>query len=364
MTWFLVKTVPRLLMSDPYSDLKQRLQRGEVCAFVGAGLARAAGLPDWYDVISPLAARIGFDLPPRRWATSEALLDAAQAYVNQRGLNDLIRFLREQLATWQIGPSRAHLALVQLPIPIIFTTTYDDLIEKACQQAGKQVDVVVRDSTIPYLRRGPHVVNLIKLNGDLAQPDTLVITREHYERFRLTRPQMLKLVETELGRSDMLYLGWDQTDPAFAFVFGEVLGRFGADMRPGYAALCEITPLQAGEWRRRNIQLVTLPAGDPIAALTAWLTELGGRAPVDAAETGRMPPATDDLPPDEAIALPAADERAALQKQWHELRAYIHGLEQARLTAGPIEQVKIDLEIARTQERLRAVEAALDALTP
>jgi hypothetical protein len=198
----------------------------------------------------------------------------------------------------------------------------------------------------------------------LAQPDTLVITREHYERFRLTRPQMLKLVETELGRSDMLYLGWDQTDPAFAFVFGEVLGRFGADMRPGYAALCEITPLQAGEWRRRNIQPVTLPAGDPIAALTAWLTELGGRAPADASEPGRMPATTGGLPADEAVAPSGARERTALQTQWHELRAYIHGLEQARLTAGPIEQVKIDLEIARTQERLRAVEAALDALAP
>ncbi len=351
-------------MSDPYSDLKQRLRRGEVCAFVGAGLAKTAGLPDWYDVMSELAARIGFDLPPRRWATGEALLDAAQAYVNQRGLNDLIRFLRERLATWQIRPGRVHLALAQLPIPILFTTTYDDLIEKACQQVGKQVDVVVRDSTIPYLRRGPQVVNLIKLNGDLAQPDTLVITREHYERFRLTRPQMLKLLETELGRSDMLYLGWDQADPAFALVFGEVLGRFGADMRPGYAALCDITAVQAGEWRRRNIHPIPLPAGDPIAALADWLGALADTTPAVAPEPGSIPSVSSPPPDETSSAVPAAAERAALQKLWHELRAYIHGLEQARLTAGAIEQVRIDLEIERTRQRLREIEAQLDALAP
>lgn len=340
-------------MPDPYSDLKQRLPRGEVCAFIGAGLSAAAGLPDWYDLMAELAARIAFDLPPRRWATSEALLDAAQAYVNQRGLNDLIRFLRDRLATWQTPPSSAHLALAQLPVATIFTTVYDDLLEKAYRQVGKQVDVVVRDSTIPYLRRGPDVVNLIKLNGDLAQPDTLVVTREHYERFRLTRPQMVKLLETELGRSDMLYLGWTQADPAFALVFGEVLGRFGPDMRPGYAALFEVTPTQADEWRRKNIRPVPLPGEAPAAALAAWLAELAGVPSPPGPEPLKGAPV--------AAAGPTSAERAALEARLRDLRAYLNGLETARITAGPIEQVKIDLEIEKTRQRLRDLEAELDA---
>jgi hypothetical protein len=350
-------------MPDPYSDLKQRLPRGEVCAFVGAGLSTAAGLPDWYDLMAELAARIAFDLPPRRWATSEALLDAAQAYVNQRGLNDLIRFLRDRLVTWQTPPSSVHLALARLPIATIFTTTYDDLIEKACREVGKQVDVVVRDSTIPYLRRGPDVVNLIKLNGDLAQPDTLVVTREHYERFRLTRPQMVKLLQTELGRSDMLYPGWNQTDPAFALVFGEVLGRFGADMRPGYAALYDVAPTHVAEWQRKNIRPVVLPAAEPVAALAAWLTALAGATaptepegePVQDTATG---PVTSNIP----TPAPSPAERATLEARLRDLRAYLNGLETARITAGPIEQVKIDLEIEKTRQRLRDLEAELDAM--
>ncbi|MCX7851417.1 MAG: SIR2 family protein [Caldilineales bacterium] len=350
-------------MPDPYSDLKQRLPRGEVCAFVGAGLAAAAGLPDWHDLMAELAASIAFDLPPRRWATAEALLDAAQAYVNQRGLNDLIRFLRDRLATWQTPPSSAHLALARLPVTTIFTTVYDDLLEKAYRQVGKQVDVVVRDSTIPYLRRGPNVVNLIKLNGDLAQPDTLVVTREHYERFRLTRPQMVKLLETELGRSDMLYLGWNQADPAFAFVFGEVLGRFGADMRPGYAALFEVTPTQVDEWRRKNIRPVVLSGDTPADALAAWLTELAektsplGPEPLQGAAVAAAGPSSGGIP----TTAPPAAERAALEARLRDLRAYLNGLETARITAGPIEQVKIDLEIEKTRQRLRDLEAELDA---
>ena len=64
---------------DPYADLKQHLADGEVCAFVGAGLSMGAGLPGWYDLLAELAARINYDLPPRQWATGDALINAAQA---------------------------------------------------------------------------------------------------------------------------------------------------------------------------------------------------------------------------------------------------------------------------------------------
>jgi hypothetical protein len=70
-----------------YDDLQRSLAAGNVCAFVGAGLSAGAGLPGWYDLIAGLAGRIGYKLPPREWATGDALIDAAQAYVNHQGLH-------------------------------------------------------------------------------------------------------------------------------------------------------------------------------------------------------------------------------------------------------------------------------------
>jgi hypothetical protein len=78
---------------DPTLDLRQRLAAGEVTAFVGAGMSIGAQLPSWYDLIAELSARIGFKLPPSEWATGDALIDAAQAYVNRQGLHSLIRHL-------------------------------------------------------------------------------------------------------------------------------------------------------------------------------------------------------------------------------------------------------------------------------
>jgi|GEM_PF-1192799 len=255
-------------------DLKGSLATGNVCAFVGAGLSVGAGLPSWYDLIAELAARIGNALPPREWASGDALIDVAQAYVNRQGAHALISHLKDRLDTTGKQPSAAHHALARLPISLVFTANFDNLLERAFRDAGKRVEVVVKDSSIPFMRRGPDTVNIVKLYGDLDQPDTIVLARQQYESYFLQRPQMVKLLETELDRSDTLYLGWSGSDPYFKLVFGELLSRFGQMMRPGYAVMFDVTDAQRDELARKQIRLVELPAGDRTAQLAAWLERL------------------------------------------------------------------------------------------
>ena len=268
---------------DPTLDLRQHLATGEVTAFVGAGMSIGAQLPSWYDLIAELSARIGYELPPAKWATGDALIDAAQAYVNRQGLHSLISHLKDRLDTTGKQPTAAHRALAGLPISLVFTANFDDLLERAYRDAGKRVEVVVRDSSIPFMRRGPDTVNIVKLYGDLDQPDTIVLARQQYESYFLQRPQMVKLLETELARSDTLYLGWSGSDPYFKLVFGELLSRFGQMMRPGYAVMFDVTDAQRDELARKQIRLVELPAGDRTAALAGWLTSLASPVATPAA---------------------------------------------------------------------------------
>ena len=92
---------------------------------------------------------------------------------------------------------------------------------------------------------------------------------------------MVKLLETELARSDTLYLGWSGSDPYFKLVFGELLSRFGQMMRPGYAVMFDVTGAQRDELARKQIRLVELPAGDRTAALAGWLESMASQAPED-----------------------------------------------------------------------------------
>jgi hypothetical protein len=260
---------------DPYADLKDNLNKGNVVAFVGAGLSIGAGLPGWHKLISELAQRIGYELPPAQWATGEALIDAAQAYINEQGLHTLVMFLKDQLDTTYKSPTAAHQALARLPISLVLTANYDDLLERTYRDVGKRVHSVVRDRDIPFMRREPDAVNIVKLYGDLDQPDTIVLARQQYEAFFLQRPQMIKLLETELGRSDVLYLGWSHSDPHFNLVFGELLNRFGEFMRAGYAVMFDLPESQRKELERKHIRLVQLPAnGDRTEQMAAWLNSL------------------------------------------------------------------------------------------
>ena len=128
------------------------------------------------------------------------------------------------------------------------------------------------------MRRGPDTVNIVKLYGDLDQPDTIVLARQQYESYFLQRPQMVKLLETELARSDTLYLGWSGSDPYFKLVFGELLSRFGQMMRPGYAVMFDVTDDQRDELARKQIRLVELPARRPDGAACRVAGEPGRRA--------------------------------------------------------------------------------------
>ena len=261
-------------IKDWFLDLRRDLNRGEVCAFVGAGLSVGAGLPNWYTLVSELAARIGYELPPAKWATGETLIEATQAYINQQGLFDLVRHLKDRLDTTGTRPSAAHASLAQLPITTVFTANYDDLLERVHRDAGKRVHVVVQDADIPFMRRDSGSVSIVKLYGDLNRPDSIVLARQQYESFFLQRQQMVKLLETAVGQSTMLYLGWSHTDPHFNLVFGEMLARFGNLIRPGYALMFDVNDSQRRELERKHIRVVELSTGDRTVELAGWLSNL------------------------------------------------------------------------------------------
>lgn len=260
---------------DGEALLKQDLKSGNVIPFIGAGLSAGVGLPGWYSLLQELSQRVGYELPPAKWAAGDSLIDAAQYYVNKQGLNSLVMFLKEKLDTTGIKPSPAHRALARLPISMVFTANYDDLLERSFRNAGRRVHVVVKDSAIPFMRAGKDLVNIVKLYGDLDQPETIVLSREQYESFFLDRPQMIKLLETELGRSTMLYLGWSHADPHFNLVFGELLARYQKFMHAGYAVMFDVPESKLDEYRRKQIHLVETPSNvDRTKQLAEWLEGL------------------------------------------------------------------------------------------
>jgi hypothetical protein len=109
-------------------------------------------------------------------------------YEIERSRHQLVDAVRDAV---QVGkrPSPMLRALAELDFPLVITTNYDQLFENALAAVGKQPRVSVYtpelEPTIDYRDPTPESPVVFKIHGDIARPDTIVVTDEDYIQFVL-----------------------------------------------------------------------------------------------------------------------------------------------------------------------------------
>src|SRR5262249_27318352 len=189
-------------------ELVAAIARGNAVLFVGAGLSVGAGLPGWGQLIAPLADRIG--LPETMRGDP---LKVAQYYQNQRGKQALISYIQEHLDTAGRPPTANHSRLARLGIRTWVTTNFDDLLEQTLREASERFTKIVRDNDLPYASADR--LTLIKLHGDSAQPDTIVITQHDYSTYFRRFPRVKEKLSGLLVEKTFLFVGYSISDPDF-----------------------------------------------------------------------------------------------------------------------------------------------------
>lgn len=256
-------------------ELAESLHRRNVVLFIGAGLSIGAGLPGWADLIRPLARAVGARWPADEASlTSDHLLSAAQHYENQRGRHALIQHLRGVLDTTGIQPTPVHQLIASLPVRVIFTTNYDDLIERALREAGQRPNVIVSTPELAFWSE--EHIQVIKLCGDLQRPENIVITQRDFNIYFATRPRLAERLRTTLEIKTALFLGYSLQDPFFNQIWDHIGLDFGRLRRWGYAVLFDADALEADDLRQRGIHVINLETKgrDRTMLLTEWLRAL------------------------------------------------------------------------------------------
>jgi hypothetical protein len=232
--------------------LSESLRRNTLALFIGADLpGHVTGLPSRSDLARELARRQGLDetLP---------LAEVAQR-VSQAGNRwAFTDFVRQALDTSGSSPGPFHQRVVALvqehQIETVITTAYDSALELAFQEARVGINRVVRGNDVSFIN--PDRPTLIKLYGDVGQPDSLVVTdRDHSGLLRdRDKEPILEEVRRAFRRNTMLFLGYDLTDPDFRFLFdGVAESRFA---RTAYAVWPGLTEADVRMWRDRGIVIL------------------------------------------------------------------------------------------------------------
>jgi len=210
------------------NDFVKDLNEGTASIFAGAGLSIPAGFVNWSDLMSEIAQDLGLNID-----IESDLVSMAQFHVNEnRTRSKINRKILEEF-TEEAKETANHKIIAKLPITSIWTTNYDELIERSFINENKIVDVKHTNSQLLTTKPKRDVV-IYKMHGDVNHPNSAIITKEQYEQYHQTHEPFINALTGELTTKTFLFIGFSFTDPNLDYVLSRLNFRYKEEKRQHY----------------------------------------------------------------------------------------------------------------------------------
>ena len=306
---------------------------------VGSGFSRNAvpvrpnvgTLPTWDQVTNRLHEEL---YPQEKSSIHRDAPRAAQEYEAAFGRTKLHEALRKVVPHEGYNPSPAHQRLLNLPWADIYTTNWDDLLERARSDITEwDYSVVTSMDQIPMEPR-PRIV---KLHGSLPGQFPLIVTEEDYRTYPTKFAPFVNTVQQAMMETVFFLIGFSGEDPNFLNWSGWVRDNLGASAPKiylaGYLQLSQhrrrmleernVVPIdlaqhpQSGMWREQNLHhqyatewlLHTLENGEPYD-VTDW-PSLPSKQPIEIPEVLRPVDTVSSLLPQAEPTTPGPEGQAS-----------------------------------------------------
>ena len=175
----------------------------ELSLFLGAGVSRPAGLPDWPGLLELLAQEAGMQCPPL-----EAGFEEAAIPIKKKLGADYVSVMRKLVDAREHAVG--HALLAGLRVDQMVTTNFDPCLELALESTHHRgFRVLVRE-----LAEGGKPW-LLKLHGDIRQPDSLILDTEDLERHSQDGTALRGVVQSLLLTGHLLFVGFSFKDADF-----------------------------------------------------------------------------------------------------------------------------------------------------
>ncbi len=277
-----------------FQPLEEALLAGECVLFIGAGLSRGAGFPDWSELVARLAGHLGIKPHDRL-----DYLDLAQWYVEHFNRDTLSGLIRDTFSDPTRQPTLAHYLLMSLPVRHVITTNYDDLLERALSAIKRYPVKVVQQ--VDVARTGQGGVFVVKLHGDVAHPDHIILSRDDFDEFFERRPAMALLLEGLLLNRTFFFIGYGLRDPNFRQVYARIGRILRSAHRRAFATTFEASGDSGAylrkQWKHKGMELLAIQGESGAEQQHEFLRFLDRLAEQVAMQTPRLFLAPDVEPP-------------------------------------------------------------------
>jgi len=263
-------------------QLLDAIRSQNLILFVGAGVSMSLGLPSWGKLIGEMGEELGFDAGVFK-AHGDHLALAEYYRLKNGGLGSLrSRIDRE----WHrndidISQSKIHEHIVNLNLPLIYTTNFDRWLEFAFDHYKKPYRKIFRVRDLASFHNDH--TQIVKFHGDFDDDSSLVLDETSYfRRLDFESPLDLKLRSDVLGKS-VLFIGYSLSDINIRLMFWKLSQLWAKEGGSAQQPLSFVfspmpNPVQERVMSQWGIRMVTSEIDNPSAALETFLASLVANA--------------------------------------------------------------------------------------
>lgn len=255
MNDFLIDQIPK--------ELIQYFNTRKASLFVGAGLSKAVGLPDWYTLLNELIERVESVIDNSKdlcsefrdlIKNSENFLAVAQDLREKLGQDEFNKYVRERFVDQRPEPNETYKIIVDLPYNYVITTNYDYLIEDAFayvhRRAAKKYTYKQAQAMADNIWNGYPFI--LKAHGDADEPDAIILTDKDYRNVIHAEIGYKSILQVLFTTNTILFLGTSLTDPELKLLLGFLRNAYHEGGPKHYALMdqTKITNILAERWRK------------------------------------------------------------------------------------------------------------------
>lgn len=229
--------------------LAQTMAQNNAVLVVGDGIHRELGEETLSD---HLAAALSSRMEAKN--TDHDFPVVALEFEKQFDRHRLLFVLKEELRDLQPGPIHHLIANILIPGNRVISSRFDNLLELAIEQWPKSYTRIVRDPDLPSFDETK--ITVIKLLGDIDQPDSMVVTSDDLDDLQHTLPQVNDVVKVLFATKTLVFLGFDLDSIPFKGIFRSVNRDLKRFRRPAYAITTR-TPNEVDRryWREQAVEI-------------------------------------------------------------------------------------------------------------
>jgi len=256
--------------------------------YIGAGMSRASGLPDWETFINNLidyAHTNSFindgksdELKSLNKNSSNYLLLAEE--LKDILSSDLPKYIKQTFDDKSLRPSETLCKIIQLKSKFIITTNYDTLIEKAYAK-------VFSDIPNPLTYKNASAINyniltnepfILKAHGDAkSAANEVILTEKDYRNIIFKEKGYQSVLHVLFSTCNVLFFGASLKDPELKLMLSYIHNIFHGGSPDHFALINqeEITGTEIDRWRKDfNINIIPYDPKDNHKEVEEFVGEL------------------------------------------------------------------------------------------